>query len=364
MDQRKFWISRQKETTQLTELKSYKEIAKVLNITSPNNISVLDTKDTLVLLHYRNPKSDSHIRGIIFDTSSQKIVCKSFPYTEETEDILSIEKSFSPHLNITKAHEGTILRLFFFNGSWILSTHKKINGRNSRWSGRCFGQLFDETFSSDFSNFNKNLVYIFLLSHSENRIVINTDSPTLYLTGVYNGTELVHPSDVPIDFLFTDSQQPKEIMFNEKIQCNSFEELKTFFETLNSDIVSGILVYSKDMYIKITLTEYTKNKYIRGNNPNLNIRFIELYKTGKEKELENLFPNTNFSLLREKLEKLLLKLEELYNIRYVEKEFCRLDYPWARILDKIYYNNDNKTTVREQILEKIFAKQLFDLIEE
>jgi hypothetical protein len=356
MEQRRFWTNK-RESEKLFQLENYKSIMKELNIKNSNNIAVLDKQESLVLLHYINPRSDSHIRGVIYDTLSQRAVCRSFPYTEEVEDINEMENRFSRNLTITKAYEGTILRLFNFNGVWYLSTHKKINGRRSRWSGREFGQLFDETYTGNFENLNKSLVYIFLLSHPENRIVINVENPTLYLTGIYNGKELLHPSQV-------DEATDSSLIVNEKLQFDTFEELKVWFENLDSDTVSGVLIYDKESYIKVTLSEYTRKKFIRGNNPNLNIRFVELYKVGKERELETLFPNNEFSKLRDSLESVLTKLETLYDKRYVQREFCRLDYPWARILDKIYYNYEENKSIREQILEKSFAKQLYDLLEE
>lgn len=344
-----------------TTLENYEKIAKLVGIENPKNINIFDKDGSLILLHYINPKIDSHVRGIVVDIEKEVIVCKSFPYTEEFTDIFQLKDLNFPDYTITNAYEGTILRLFNYNDKWYLSTHKKINGRESRWSGREFGELFDEVLNGySLDNFDKKYTWIFLLSHNENKIIIDVETPKLYLTGIFDGKNIIHPSK-----LLLPKHEP--VTINKRINIPDFHAFETLFNELNPSNVNGLLLYNNNEYIKLSLREYDRRKRVRGNNPNIEIRFLELYKYNRHDELVNLFPqfSERFVQLQKQLEELLNFLEEKYTIRNIQRQYHRIEPEYARIVDKIYYQRTEKDegkTIAEQIFDKVFSKEIYNTL--
>ncbi len=46
---------------------------------------------------------------------------------------------------ITEAIEGTLIRIFYFNDKWIITTHRKLDAFKSKWgSEKSFGDIFKE----------------------------------------------------------------------------------------------------------------------------------------------------------------------------------------------------------------------------
>ena len=230
-----------------------------------------------------NPTPGSrHIRGVIIDLQEGKIVAKSFPHTEEFTAPADIEKirniPLSKRCEITKAYEGTIIRLFQGNvtKNWYLSTHRKINGRRSRWSGPSFGEMFDSIWGTpnEFSDYLKpGCCYVFLLSHIDNRLVCQVSEPCIYhvqtfepsstkrMKATFRGLLLDHPKIKGRDVLE---------------DCQSIEKLINIAQNLDWLKYSGLLVteYSegaKDQEKvigncwKIIPSSYQAKRMIRGH---------------------------------------------------------------------------------------------------
>ena len=159
------------------------------------------------------------------------MVIKSLGYTNEytKEDIEIVEKQLSDLKNtkIFESHEGTLLRVYYFNNKWFVSTHRKLDANKSKWSCKdSFGILFRRAVNNNknlrdkfeggdiydqfLDSLNKDYKYLFLLTNnSENRIVCNANHDCqLYHIGVYN-KENIFSLDLDINF-----EKPKELYFN------------------------------------------------------------------------------------------------------------------------------------------------------
>ena len=105
-------------------------------------VKLFDRKDDLELFSYVDLNSDfpKHCRGLIYN--GDELLVRTFPHTCEytISDIEKLEKMFSDGFNedytFFESHEGSLIRVFHFNDKWYVSTHKKIDAFESRWSSK------------------------------------------------------------------------------------------------------------------------------------------------------------------------------------------------------------------------------------
>jgi len=360
-----------------------------------NNLRVFDRKvlesgAEMALIHYiiHPPVGRESIRGVVVgrespkdsaDANGWKIVCRSFPFTRECFSTdLCVPSSMLKNTSIIKAYEGTILRLFWFGGEWHLSTHRKINGRNSSWSGpKTFGEMFDEIWDDDSlfkieteredsdtvssGKLNKDIVYIFLLCHPLNRLVCVYSSPKLYIVGTYNQKTGV---------LNYDSKDVSEISgrgvhIPETVNdIQKWGELISFVNNQDWEKETGVLLISRGAnssindsasVIKILNPTYSEKRDLRGNEPNLRIRWFQLLEENHEKELEELLPEKSvfFEQLRLDCENALNYLLASYEHRYVQHNYLELPKEEHIVLEAL---------VRDLILPENKEKDLKEVL--
>jgi len=183
------------------------------------NIVVTDMVDDMICRHfdYADPSTPYEIRrcrGTIHD-QDDNVICRSFGFTPEfpLSDDSNIEKYVIPFLKnedvfAIHSYEGTLLRVFYYQSKWFISTHKKIDAYNSKWGcDKTFGELFEQAFKHRYginpahslqealsSYLDTEHVYIFLLqNYIDNRIVcIAPLTPDVILLGhVIDGERFV-----------------------------------------------------------------------------------------------------------------------------------------------------------------------------
>jgi hypothetical protein len=251
-------------------------------------------------------------RGVILRKTSTepdkvKMICRTFPYTEEffTSDEEKIkEKVQQGDWKYYPSYEGTIIRVVYdpeFNVQ-LVSTHKKIDAFQSRWgSEESFGQLFKRSIEEFYKNNNKNdnmdveniwkqflsslpksHHHTFLLcSNLDTKIVANRDNEVFYVgsfdvnTNEYKGIVYDVADKCQI---FCNSIA--EIQWFEQPE-NMLESILEYVEKLNPLNQQGVLAVRQDKFemFKIVNDVYNSLSELRNNNPNLNIRYLELYKS-------------------------------------------------------------------------------------
>jgi hypothetical protein len=367
----------------LFDAEKEKAICKLIWVTdldSESNLRVFDQKeeDNLILLHYlKEVSSVYHVRGLVVDTESLEIVGQSFPFTEELApanltsecpqwDTPPSTQSSTRKCNdcpisgdvsdyyITHAYEGTILR--FFQGrvtkKWYLSTHKKIDGRKSRWSGPMFGDVFD-SFWKDPNKLGDGLdgraCYIFLISHPENRLVCKISAPKIMLLGYSTGNclySLINPDENvsdPMEFLKEHAIEPSAIEKRKSFHVSTLDELKEKTEQLSWEDYTGLLLTYWDILkprlkcYKIVPDEYTERRELRGSEPNFRLRYLQLHADGEDETFRELFPEKKefFDQIEKDMTTDLPRyLKQLYYERYSKKQFTRLPPEEHYVLEK------------------------------
>lgn len=359
--------------SELFDAEKEKSICKLIWVSSDEsevNLRVFDQveEDNLILLHYLNEEpSVYHVRGIVVDTKNMEIVGQSFPFTEELtpDEINPFNHNTTSHAVgpiygnvsdycITHAYEGTIIR--YFQGrvtkKWYLSTHKKINGRRSRWSGPMFGDVFD-SFWKDPDTLGVGLdgsaCYVFLISHPDNRLVCKISDSKIMLLGYFTGNclySIMNPDKNipdPMEYLKEQIQEPFTIEKRESFHVDTFDELREKAEQLSWEDCTGLLLTYWDNVkprlrcYKVVPDEYTKRRDLRGSEPNFRLRYIQLHVNGNDNEFRELFPEKEefFNQIDKDMNVDLPRhLKQLYYERYSMKQFTKLPSEEHYVLEK------------------------------
>jgi hypothetical protein len=393
-------------------------------------VRILDTssEDNLALLYYlesdpRKIAGVEHVRGIIIDLKGYSgidpiIVAGTFPPTTDyTVSLKSSQSSSetSPKLPfdsklsvVTRAREGTVLRMFQGRTTkrWYLSTHKKIDGRKSKWAGKFFGESFSERWGDrPYEEYmDSRMCYIYLLSLPDERLVSHILSPELVLIGQFLfGTE--HRNLILAGRLAFEKDHPS-VSIQTRVECSSIDELirlagreswkdstgflitnlwrnssKSSFssesvdESLSLSIprMSGnvnfgdsciidtaspsiVKVFSnvENFSFRLIPEEYVRLRELRGNEPTLQLRYLQLKSADNESDLQDfkeLFSEKKdlFSQIERDYSKIVKNLARLYHQRYVQRKFIEAPLEEHVILENTRREYDHDLSLAENI---------------
>ena len=92
------------------------------------------------------------------------------------------------NVKVYEKYDGSLIKLFCYNGDWIVSTSGSVAGRSPVGdTDRSFAELFWDVFAEvgyTRSQLDAGLCYVFELCHPDNRIVVNYERPELPLLAV------------------------------------------------------------------------------------------------------------------------------------------------------------------------------------
>lgn len=346
----------------------------ILDVSSENMkyIDCVDSYKDLKLYHYNNNFIDSsvnNVRGIIVENDN-KIVCKSFPYTPELIELPPfINDELLKECKITLAYEGTLLRVFYYDNEWIVSTHKKINALQNKWGGPTFEKMLKECMNTNelsFDFLNKNYCYVFLMHHIKNTLVSEITQKILFHLATYDeNMNIINESLSTFEYIQT-PRLFKDLNLQSMVQLIPNYNYSKYYskECGYSDKwimypYCGLMIQLPDgrMY-KYVHPTYIKRRKIRGNQPSLYVRYLELDEDDKE-EYINMFPSKEkvFQLLDYKLNNIVEYLYEKFDYRYIQKNYLRLPKQQHILLENVL----EKYTVKQDKNNIInIIKQEFD----
>jgi len=301
-----------------------------------------DEENKLDLFCYvKCDNSDSDLlkqcRGVVFN--EDKLVMKAFPYTSEyvgCDDNLKDKLGDIKEYKFYQSYEGALIRVFNFNDKWYVSTHRKLNAFKSKWATKdSFGTLFknalsaEENRNEDFKlslgegenildRFLKNLdidkKYMFLVcNNKDNRIVCQPpDEPTLYHVGTYVDDKFNIEEKINI---------PKPV----ELEFKSVDEISDYVDTINHEYFQGIICFRSDNFqCKIFNRNYMELFKIRGNEPSIKFRYIQLRMNKRAlNKLYYLYPdmNTVFDDYENVLYEISRSIYKAYVQRFIKKRY-------------------------------------------
>lgn len=302
--------------------------------------------------------------GLIFEKETNKIVAMSQNKLQELDDFNDVTKLVETNdsVRIEYCEDGTIVKLYNYNGSWNTSTTRCISAKNSFWaSSKSFDTLFWEVFDKNLLNFmDKNYTYIFVLLHRDNRIVVK-----------HNVNMLVYVSRIHNTSFFEDFTNQFRNIYGIKrpkmMDKYEFKKLSQNVENYDCKFKRGIIikVYIKekgtwDLY-KYDFQSYKIVKDIRGNVPQIRMRYLELLTKPESLQLlENFYQEHTFmfTFIKASLLKLVKTVYKLYVDSHI-KHLVNVDEsnPYYRTLRQLHakYKITNAPIGFSDVQERIFS---------
>lgn len=349
-----------------------------------DNIRVMDSDDQVEMMNYSECDNEAPVeikktRGIVLDKTTKNQIVGSFGYTEtySKDDEKALEGILT---NLASGEwiffhslESTLLRIFYHHDQWYLSTHKKLDAFKSRWSCRAtFGDLFVEALATQSGQktdqalewlhgfLNQEKVYCFLLrSNQENRIVCQVNpkrSKIVYLGSFFKGPDVILDRS-PLIITDMEFARPEEIS-----GINTFSCLWEKLELIPYQDYQGILAVHQptQKYIKILNTEYKKYYDLRGNNPNLRFRYLELRNDpDRLRMLYFLYPKSAelFDQLEDTIHRISRMIYHFYVNRYIKNQFITLPKEEFQLMKKCHnwYLQDRKNN-------RIFSQKVLEMM--
>jgi hypothetical protein len=277
-------------------------------------LSDSDLENKLDLYCYNRCNNDEadlvkNCRGVVF--SGEHIVLRGFPYTEEytTESssfniIKNIMKESWDSYRFFESREGALLRVFYWQSKWYVSTHRKLDAFRSKWASKeSFGQMFndaleslvesnnenfinhlnkssiksEETITNKFlDTLDKNYQYMFLVMNNyDNRIVcVAPDKAVVYHVGTIPLSNTNPPSPQNECILNHDIGIP----FSKELHFSDIDVMKTYIDELNYENYQGVIIFDtkRNKQYKIFNQDYFDLFNIRGNEPSVKYRYLQI----------------------------------------------------------------------------------------
>lgn len=254
------------------------------------------TKNNYTLYKYKLPVSVelNKLRSVISIDSEngQKIVCfsppKSISYSEfcdlhSAKDIVSEEFV-----------EGTMVNVFWDGSEWKQSTKSKLDADCFFFdtNGSFYRMFADAILSAklDLSTLNKSYCYSFVMQHPENRLVTLFTEIKLYLISAYH-IERINDTDTKITVVDNVQTDPVWSSTYVKFPARLNWDLKTHIEGMPYTMMG---VSFKDTETgdrcKLRNLAYEYVRHLRGNQPKLRYRYLELRKMDNVVEFLKFYP--------------------------------------------------------------------------
>jgi len=237
------------------------------------------------------------------DTISTYGLCRSVILNKE-QHIVSFAppKSMAPNLFLEKYPvktprmvaeemvEGTMINVFWDGVGWEVATRSLVGAQNQFYlppNPKTFFDMFQEAAVQcglKLENLNPAFCYSFVLQHPENKIVVEFETPGLYLVAVY---KINNPS-YTIDVIDPRSCNLNIglVKFPENYEFDTWDDLKLRFEDAADINILGTIIKNLETgeRTKIRNTNYEQVRRLRGNQPRLKYQYLVLRKSGKEAE--------------------------------------------------------------------------------
>ena len=244
-------------------------------------------------------------RGIIIPKYMNNPIVNAYNHNDEYSagDRKAIKKLLDYRINECEYYhsiEGCLIRLFYYNEKWYMSTHRKLDAFKCNWVDKTtYGSIFIACMNEKYENFDLDdfystldisLIYTFLLSNNKsNRIVCDAvDKPTIYFTGVFKKNSSI--PNMKYDLVYRDIpiSKPTRIIFD------NYEQLCDYIENdINYKKLQGIIVYDNILgkQYKILNSKYSDYFSVRGNEMSIMFRYIQIINDDEQvKKLFELYP--------------------------------------------------------------------------
>jgi hypothetical protein len=312
-------------------------------LNSDNVSRTLDQTNIYTVYKYNQPVSAPFYKYRSIIGMDTNIVCfsppKSMTYSEfcdthSAKDIVSEEFV-----------EGTMVNVFWDGTDWKKATKSKMDALCFFFdTNGVFYRLFEETLkyvNLDLNSLNKSYCYSFVMQHPRNRLVTAFTEIKLYLISAY----YIENSSVDTKVTVVDTIQKDPIWESTRVQFPAvlaWDLLRpiadmpyTIMGVSFKDLVSG-----DRCKLRNPAFEYVR--HLRGNQPKLSYRYLELRKMGKVVDFLKFYPehSDQFRYYQTNLHKYTNTLYNLYVNIFIKKniQLDTVDHKYQISLKRLHYH--------------------------
>jgi len=372
------------QNTMVTVNKSFEEIQDLEN--DGIRVRTLNATDEFkklyLLVSSKFDTPESHFfNGQIFEKGTNKLVADAPEAVYENVTTESLNRFLEPiqgyndsgnvvnnysednEISIEYAEDGTLVRLYNYNGIWYTATTRCISGVYSYWEDRkqTFDGMFRDTLIGfDYNTLDKECTYNFLLKHVRNRLVVaHSKNELVFISKILNGKETLDCPESLQKFVKKcekvnktavtmaesvevfdeyDGKSRYASWYSSNLDVNldvtnprwTESELSALLRDSFNNTKKGIIFVRKcgnkyRRYLYET-PEYRKIKELKGNTPNVLLTFTELYTKGSVVDL-NTFSmvfaerTVEFHELATKLDHIITEIFNKYMDSHVRQKY-------------------------------------------
>jgi len=305
-----------------------------------------------------NKTIHAQCNGLILEKETNDIVSACFNKIMDLklEDFEETTSRYSD-IKVEYCEDGTMIRLYNYKGKWYTATARCIDARDSIWtSTKTFDELFWDIFDkSVLDTLDDSYTYVFLLLHTDNRIVVrHVKNELVYISRINNATLLV---DEEYEFSNPYVRRPTVI---KDFDIKNFEDYNYFAKR-------GVMIkcYTQsngtfDSY-KIDFDQYKVVKHVRGNVPNIRMRFLELLGRRDDLAQLELFYSEHaflFATIRHALFNLVKRIYTLYVESHIKHSIYVYEpHPYYKTLRQLHaqYKTTGNPITYNDVESKIFS---------
>jgi hypothetical protein len=326
--------------------------AQVDALVEKGKVRLVDQVDGMVMFCYDECSNAEdpmvqQTRGVVF--RDDQLVMQAFPYTVEmTSDEVRGDNFQLDVANCTffDSQEGFLIRMFWSNNVWYMSTHRKFNAMRSRWASReTFGEMFiaaleaeaarNDSFRAQCQQYsteenprpileafqmslNPSLQYMFLVRNSDaSRIVCNApETPTMYHVGTFDSHHQLHVGSLTCGIAH---QQP--LQFADK------DALVAYVNACDPRHTQGVICFAPaNRQVKILNPLYKDLTDVRGNQPSIKFRYLQVRNdVAMVDRLLQLYPHMKpeFDEYDANIDDIAVNIFQAYTNRFIRKMYVK-----------------------------------------
>ena len=295
-------------------------------------------QDKYTFMNYlKKDLEKNNVRGLfrsVILNDKKEVVCYSPPKSMTYEYFMETEMNDS--VIGMEFIEGTMINVFWHDGSWEYSTKSVLGCKNRFYNypnAKTFKVMFDEACEAAGLNIellDKTKCYSFVLQHPENRIVIPYTKPQLYIIAAYtiknNIVELHDPFKMHYWVCFENTRVCFPRIFDLK-EYDMSHLINTFacpHGNTSPYGSMGIVFYNTQTgnRTKLRNITYEKVRQLRGNQAKLEYQYLCLRQKNKVAEFLTWYPETKHYITdcRNKLHLFTKELFSNYLSCFMKKE--------------------------------------------
>jgi hypothetical protein len=307
--------------------------------------------------------------GLILEKETNKIVCMSqnkfVHINKDSSQVNQIEdlKSTYQRFRMEYCEDGTVIRLYNYNGQWYTATTRCIDARKSYWSSeKTFNDMFWEIFNASKYNtdsLDPSQTYLFILIHKENRIVVNHKYNNLIYIGCINN----ETKQEDFTNYFYNEDPRRCIRRTKNIETSSVINypLDDYYLPDKRGIIVKFLDTSNNSWklYQYDFNSYTQLKEVRGNVPLIRMRYLELLEQPEKIQiLETNYPEHKmmFSMIKHCMNKLYREVHNLYYQSHIKHNITVEEtHKLYRTLKQLHgqYKKQGTVITLEEVTKKV-----------